>query len=123
MEMMDIALGSYRSVKIVSSVDVGISHDGCGTPDSNPDRTNYFIEPINCTNAQFLDWFLETESGRDFCSDGEMLIDIGGSTMSLTIGDTLTVGFSEWFKAWLDRSADYGKCAIASAVEKALANI
>ena len=82
--------------KIMTAYDKGVNHDFHGTIDSNPDRSVFTIEPINCESSDFLEVFLASSCGECFCSDGVHLIDIGGSNLDLTLDCVLTIGRFEW---------------------------
>lgn len=103
---------TVRKARIVSAQKKGVSTDLSGTIDGNPDRVQYVIEAINCTRLEFIDWFLETESGDDFCSDGTSLIDIGGSMLDMSPGNILEVTFSSWFESRLENNIASAKCEL-----------
>ena len=80
--------------------------DGAGfwNPDGNPERDHIRIEGINCTNEEFLDWFLATERGGSFCSDYPLgFIDLGSPVViDSSIGAVIEVSFEEYFKSKID---------------------
>jgi len=96
-----------RTVIIKSSEEKGQSLDGGLFGDTSPDREEYVIEGVNCTPREFIDWFLIMPEGQDFCSSGNDLIDIGGSSLDLSVGARLSVCFEEYFTAWLKRQTDW----------------
>jgi hypothetical protein len=93
-----------RTVRIVSSEEKGPSVS-CGEyVDSSPDREEYKLVGVNCTVSEFLEWFLEIDVGNDFCCSEDTLIDIGGSSLDLSIGAILSVSSDDYFSAWLQRT-------------------
>lgn len=91
-----------RTVKIIKSVECCPSENGI---DSSPQRTIYFLEGVNCTPAEFNEWFLETKEGNDFCStiSGDTLIDIGGSILDMADGNLMSVSFDRYITHWKHR--------------------
>jgi len=75
--------------------------------DASPDREEYVIEGVNCTPREFIDWFLIMPEGQDFCSSGDDLIDIGGSSLDLSVGARLSVDFEDYFSVWLKKQVDW----------------
>jgi len=96
-----------RTVIIKSSEEKGQSLDGGFFGDTSPDREEYEIEGVNCTPEEFIEWFLIMPEGQDFCSSGNDLIDIGGSSLGLSVGATLSVEFEEYFTTWLKKQTDW----------------
>jgi hypothetical protein len=104
-----------RQARVVADSKHGVSQDGYGSIDSNPDRLHFEIEAIGCTNQEFLDWFLQTKLGFDYCSDGRVLIDLGASR-KLKVGETLNANYQEFFNSWLDSQVCRAKSYIADRV-------
>lgn len=102
-----------RTARITSKTDKGFSINNLGTIDSNPDRTSYELEALNCSNYEFLDWFLLMDSSDGFCTDGIRLIDLGNTTSNLTTGSVITVTYQEIIEAWLNNKAVSAKADIA----------
>lgn len=92
---------SERIVRIISSEEKG-PNVSCGDYYDGPDREEYALEGVNCTVDEFIEWFLETERGEDFCA-GDKLIDIGGSSLDMTPGSLLSVTFDEYITGWSKR--------------------
>lgn len=99
-----------RKALIISTSEKGPSahdfynDDGVFFFDSTPDRTEIKILGVNCTTSEFIDWFLTVDHRHcgDFCRTENTLIDIGGSTLDLSVGMMLEVSFDDYFNALLD---------------------
>jgi len=91
---------TVRTVRIISSEEKGPSIS-CGEyVDTTPDRECFEIEGIDCTVPEFMEWFLETEDGEDFCQSGNTLIDIGGTLLDMSPGKQLSVSFEQYIAGW-----------------------
>ncbi|MEL0637630.1 hypothetical protein V6259_12755 [Marinomonas sp. TI.3.20] len=117
-ELMNDDFPAFQA-KIMTANDKGVTHDCQGTIDSNPDRMTYTIEPIKCEVGDFLEVFLASSHGVDFCSDGVHLIDIGGSRMDLSTGCVLSISHFEW----LDIKIAAARREIQKSTESALAKL
>ncbi len=96
-----------RVVKIIGSEQKG-PQVSCGEYiDTGPDREVYWLKGINCTVEEFIEWFFETPEGENFCSDQEVLIDIGGTGLDMSVGKTLTVTFDEYIAGWRGRTRQW----------------
>ncbi|ODM57035.1 hypothetical protein BC455_18255 [Vibrio harveyi] len=93
-----------------------VDEDGNYIIDTTPDSLEIFIEGTNCTNEEFLEWFLTIEEANnrfDLCATANnMLIDIGGSGMDFTLGTKLTVEFDAYFNALIELRISQAKRAI-----------
>jgi len=96
---------TIRTVRIISSVDKGMSQD-CGLSiDCTPDRTVYKLEGVDCTVEEFLEWFLDSAEGEAFCATAcGTLIDIGGSSINTELGSEISIDYNTYFNYWLKRS-------------------
>jgi hypothetical protein len=66
--------------KIIDVNEEGVSITGYGTVDSNPDRSDFKIEPINCTIKEFITALDDADAKCDFCiyaGDEGRLADMG----------------------------------------------
>lgn len=63
------------------------------------------ITAFNCTKTEFIAWFLESERGSTFASDGVCLYALGSVT-NFSEGQRLTVNYSEYMEGMLNRKCD-----------------
>ena len=120
---MSLTQETVRKAQVVETESKGVSFDCNGHIDSNPGRENLSIEPLNCTTSEFLDWFLQVDTECVFCSDGETLTDIGGSTLDLSVGSILSVSYSEWFSVWLTDQVEHAKSQVSRMTEESMKRI
>lgn len=119
-----------RKALVVDAADKGPSYHGFiddnGLPffDTSPDRTEITFEGINCTSAEFIEWFLtlEERAGRFdlLWGDDETLIDIGGSPIDLTTGTILEIDFDDYFNALIENRITEANSQIERCVNIAL---
>src|SRR5690606_11571757 len=75
---------------------------------AGPGRTDILLSPICCSLDEFLDWFLITKAGENFCrfaDTGELsgrITDIGGCGLDLSVGRVLSVSYESWLPLYLD---------------------
>lgn len=98
---------TVRMAIIVDSRDFACSdeHDNYY---AGPGRTDILLSPICCSLDEFLDWFLITKAGENFCrfaDTGELsgrITDIGGCGLDLSVGRVLSVSYESWLPLYLD---------------------
>jgi len=76
----------------------GVNESGLGTIDSNPDRLEIEIKPIDCTLDAFLDALQDADEDCNFAVyDDGTIADIGGFGGALESGHYLCVENGEIF--------------------------
>ena len=101
-----------RKAIVVDSLEQGPSvhgyrdDDGGLLFDTTPDRTKIYLKGINCTQREFMDWFLTIEESLDrwdlLSSCDDSLVDIGGSPIDLSVGTVLEITFDDYFEALIE---------------------
>jgi hypothetical protein len=99
---------TIRKAIIVSAEDKGVEVDGFGTIDSNPGRTSYKVETLNCTKEEFFLWLHFSQYAQDFCIVEDSIIDIGGPE-SLHIGQEIEVSYSDFYEFSINREFEWLK--------------
>lgn len=66
---------------------------------TSPERDRIVFKPLNCTSKQFIDWYCTV---HEVCSDGEVIIDLGGQYNLPSKGELIEVSYDEYMEAWLN---------------------
>lgn len=78
-----------------------------------PGRIVYQLQGIDCQIEEFMDWYRVVQEAQDFAfCPPDLLIDLGGNSISLEEGQILSVAFNEYFDGWLiEKLADWRRCS------------
>jgi hypothetical protein len=82
-----------------------------------PERTDIQLEGVNCTLEEFYEWFLKTKTGEDFCISDRSLIDIGGTSIDLAVGNLITVSFNDVLDELIEAGGRKAKYEISQLFE------
>lgn len=112
-----------RKVTVIESIQKGLGNHGLHDEsddgiliNTTPDIAVIYLEGVNCSPSDFIQWFLTVEEslGRYdlIWGDDNSLIDIGGSPLNLSPGAELEVTFDEYFAALLELRISEAKRAL-----------
>jgi hypothetical protein len=109
---------------VFNHLQVGVSHDGDGTMDSNPDRDNFTIIVSGGSEEMFREWFLEVADFSIVCYGDSMEFgEIGPSKWKIEEGAEISITFDEYMDALLNRLASNAHNAVNHLAWKALMSI
>jgi len=122
--MTQFNIETVRKARVSRIEKLGYSIDGTGCPDTNPDRHCVYIEPLNCSSEEFLEWFLDTQIGENYYQeDVNSFIDLSCNCTDLAVGFQFEVSYSEFFEFKINRMCHFAKLNLKVIAVQAILNL